>query len=144
MGSTCSCVVNRSRDEYVDLAANEESVRKFSFAKLLLLGTGSSGKSTLFKSLRVITKDQRMDKDTRESLHWIRDNCVTFIVAILWKSQALYDQDPVKNKECVVDLDEHIVTAQLISKYYTQIATGHQPFEPVRDHQEVDELGVNM
>ena len=107
--------------------------------KLLLLGTGSSGKSTLLKSLKIITRDQNMDTETTESRHVIRLNCVAGILTILKKSQEIYDEDPEKNKECLVSMDDDIVVAiQLVVNY------GGENFAEMLDYEEVGRLGMNM
>jgi len=104
--------------------------------KLLLLGTGSSGKSTLFKSLKIITNDQNMDTETMESRHVIRQNCVAGILTLLKKSQELYDHDPEGNKACLVNMDDEIVVSiQLVVNY------GGENFSEMLDYQEVEELG---
>jgi len=107
--------------------------------KLLLLGTGSSGKSTLFKSLKIITKDQNMDTETMESRHVIRQNCVAGILTLLKKSQELYDHDREANKKCLVNMDDEIVVAiQLVVNY------GGENFSEMLDYEEVEELGKSI
>jgi len=104
--------------------------------KLLLLGTGSSGKSTLFKSLKIITNDQNMDTETIESRHVIRQNCVAGILTLLKKSQELYDSEPERNSQCLVTMDDEIVQAiQLVVNY------GGENFSEMLDYNEVQELG---
>eukprot|EP01083_Nonionella_stella_P009397 27105_1 len=104
--------------------------------KLLLLGTGSSGKSTLFKSLKIITKDQNMETETTEARHVIRQNCVAGILTLLKKSQELYDENPEQNGCCLVNMDDEIVSAiQLVVNY------GSESFSEVLDYNEVSELG---
>jgi len=104
--------------------------------KLLLLGTGSSGKSTLFKSLKIITNDQNMDTETIESRHVIRQNCVAGILTLLKKSQELYDSDPEGNSQCLVTMDDEIVQyIQLVVNY------GGENFSEMLDYAEVQELG---
>lgn len=105
--------------------------------KLLLLGTGSSGKSTLFKSLKIITKDQNMETETTEARHVIRQNCVAGILTLLKKSQELYDHNPEQNGSCLVNMDDEIVSAiQLVVNY------GSESFSEVLDYNEVEELGM--
>jgi len=107
--------------------------------KLLLLGTGSSGKSTLFKSLKIITKDQNMETETTEARHVIRQNCVAGILTLLKKSQELYDHNPEQNGSCLVNMDDEIVGAiQLVVNY------GSESFSEVLDYNEVEELGRSI
>ncbi len=85
--------------------------------KLLLLDTGSSGKEDLFKSLKIITKDQHMETETTEARRVIRQNCVAGILTLLKKSQELYDENPEQNGCCLVNMDDEIVSAiQLVVK----------------------------
>eukprot|EP01083_Nonionella_stella_P065273 170891_1 len=107
--------------------------------KLLLLGTGSSGKSTLFKSLKIITKDQNMETETTEARHVIRQNCVAGILTLLKKSQELYDEKPEQNGACLVNMDEEIVSAiQLVVNY------GSESFSEALEYNEVQELGRSI
>eukprot|EP01083_Nonionella_stella_P170206 578743_1 len=86
--------------------------------KLLLLGTESSGKSTLFKALKIATKDPNMETEHEKSLPIIRHNCVAGIITLLKKSQQLYDKDPDANGACLVHMDDDITTQiQLVVKY---------------------------
>lgn len=105
--------------------------------KLLLLGTGSSGKSTLFKSLKIITNDTNVQTEQSESRHVIRQNCVAGILTLLKKSQELYDADPHANEGCLVKMQDNIVEAiQLVVNY------GSESFSDVLDDEEVQQLGL--
>lgn len=104
--------------------------------KLLLLGTGSSGKSTLFKSLKIITKEPHVASDTFEARHVIRQNCVAGILTLLKKSQEMYDMDKVNNAACQVDMSENVVdNIQLVVQY------GSEAFSEELDYAEVEALG---
>lgn len=118
-----------------DFQRDQEKVSKTA-KKLLLLGTGSSGKSTLFKSLKIITKDQNMVTEQTESRHVIRQNCVAGILTLLKKSQELYDADPQQNAQCLVTMEDRIVEAiQLVVNY------GSESFSDVLEYEEVQALG---
>jgi len=107
--------------------------------KLLLLGTGSSGKSTLFKSLKIITNDTNVQTEQSESRHVIRQNCVAGILTLLKKSQELYDADPHANEGCLVKMQDNIVEAiQLVVNY------GSESFSDVLDDEEVQQLGESI
>jgi len=107
--------------------------------KLLLLGTGSSGKSTLFKSLKIITQDQNVHTEQTESQHVIRQNCVAGILTLLKKSQELYDANPEANSKCLVNMEDRIVEAiQLVVNY------GSESFSDVLDFEEVQQLGESI
>jgi len=70
--------------------------------KLLLLGTGSSGKSTLFKGLRLVNGNEFDPKEQKDTRHFIRFNIVAAIMTLLQKSQMLFEKDPEKFAECQV------------------------------------------
>ena len=140
----CSSETSNEQDRQIKIAnteigssmKNAERLNKQA-KKLLLLGTGSSGKSTLFKSLKIITKDQNMETETTEARHVIRQNCVAGILTLLKKSQELYDHNPEQNGACLVNMDDEIVSAiQLVVNY------GSESFSEVLDYNEVEELGI--
>jgi len=83
----------------------QEQERQHAVHKMLLLGTGSSGKSTLFKQLKLIFLDGCKETVCLGSSFLIRNNCVLSIVKLLSRSQYLYDLDPQQNADCHVDLD---------------------------------------
>eukprot|EP01084_Bolivina_argentea_P281153 481000_1 len=104
--------------------------------KLLLIGTKDSGKSELFRSLKIITRDQNIETETAEERYTIRQNCVAGILTLLKKSQELYDENPEQNDCCFVNMDDEIGNAiQLVVNY------GSESFSEVLDHNEVRELG---
>lgn len=105
---------------------------------LLLLGTTHSGRSTLFKSLKLITNDWKMDTEERIELrHVIRQNCVAGILTLLKKSQELYDSDRECHRQCLVAMDDEIVRAiQLVVNY------GGENFSEQLNYDEVQQLGM--
>ena len=104
--------------------------------KLLLLGTGSSGKSTLFKSL-IDIHQPFTERDCIESLHVIRQNIVAGILTLLKKSQELYEKDQSKNAPCLVQMTDDIVSAiQIIVNF------GAESFTEALDYNEVQVLGM--
>eukprot|EP01084_Bolivina_argentea_P040593 74999_1 len=60
--------------------------------KLLLLGAGSSGKSTLFKQIKCIHGWGFESSEFVESRHNIRQNIVMCAIKLLQESERLYDQ----------------------------------------------------
>eukprot|EP01084_Bolivina_argentea_P281665 481961_1 len=74
--------------------------------KLLLLGSGSSGKSTLFKQIKCIHGEGFDETELAECTHVIRQNIVAGILTILRKSQELFDRDSNKNANCGVNMDD--------------------------------------
>jgi len=147
MGQCCASdgVVASSDD---NLASTNNKINKYQneqervskhAKKLLLLGTGSSGKSTLFKSLKIITQDQNVHTEQTESQHVIRQNCVAGILTLLKKSQELYDANPEANSKCLVNMEDRIVEAiQLVVNY------GSESFSDVLDFEEVQQLGESI
>eukprot|EP01083_Nonionella_stella_P196245 722258_1 len=61
--------------------------------KLLLLGSGSSGKSTLFRQLKCVYREGFGESEIEETIPIIRRNCVSGILILLKKSQQLYEID---------------------------------------------------
>ena len=72
----------------IDAASNDRKCKK-----LLLLGAGSSGKSTLFKQLKCIHGWGFENGDFNESRHNIRTNIVLTIIKLLHQSEKLYNKD---------------------------------------------------
>ena len=83
-----------------------------------------------------MTNDNMDDSETRESRHVIRQDCVSGILILLKKSQELFDEDTEKNKECLVNFEDEIVSAiRLVVNYESET------FSEVLDYEEVQELG---
>ena len=106
--------------------------------KLLLLGTGSSGKSTLFKSLKIITNEPHMETETSEARHVIRQNCVAGILTLLKKSQELWEANNEQNSVCLVDMNEETVQDITLVVQY-----GSESFSESLDDAEVAALGIS-
>ena len=124
MGTCCGVKSSPSRDELSPLEqkAHEgiedrliESYRADNkVKKLLLLGSGSSGKSTIFRQLKCVYKSGFEESDFNEFIPIIRRNLVSAILILLKKTQQLYEMDEKENSDCYIDLDnisESILTA---------------------------------
>ncbi len=95
-------------DQQVDNWLSDKQSHESRVKKLLLLGSGSSGKSTLFKQLKQIYKDDGFeDSEYVESRHIIRRNLCSAVLTILKKSQELYDSDPQKHAGCHLPINDN-------------------------------------
>ena len=73
--------------------------------KLLLLGSGSSGKSTLFKQLKCIYDVGFEDSELEACRHTLRQNVVMGMLTLLRKSTELFESNPEKYNKLRVDMD---------------------------------------
>eukprot|EP01084_Bolivina_argentea_P074834 135720_1 len=124
MGNCCGVKSSPSRDELnpneqkahdgiedalISAYKNDNKVKK-----LLLLGAGSSGKSTIFRQLKCVYKSGFVESEVNEVIPIIRRNCVSGILTLLKKTQQLYEMDEKENINCYIDLDacnENILTS---------------------------------
>ena len=117
MGSVCCAVKSHpSRDELnpIEHKAHgdiEEGLMKAHKSdsrvkKLLLLGSGSSGKSTFFRQLHCMHSGGFAEVEVSQVVTTIRLNCVAAIMILLKKTQELYEQDEKENADCFIDLDQ--------------------------------------
>ncbi|ETO06631.1 hypothetical protein RFI_30761, partial [Reticulomyxa filosa] len=81
---------------------------------LLLLGTGESGKSTIFRNLiRSQGKTMIESQTVQETVSFVRQNLVEFMAKLLLKSQTFYEMDKERYADCLVKDDD--VTLQHIT-----------------------------
>lgn len=66
----------RNRSDAIDAELQEASNQSQNEAKLLLLGTGESGKSTVFKQMKIIHKDGYSDAEKRTFIPHARANLI--------------------------------------------------------------------
>jgi len=106
MGS-CACVADAASKANKEIKKKMLKIEKTDkqIKKLLLLGTGSSGKSTIFKQLKCIHSWGLDTRDYDEARYNIRANIVSGIIKLMAKSIQLYKQDNNKYKNCYIDLD---------------------------------------
>ena len=88
-------------ERHLDIQGRADKLVK----KLLLLGSGSSGKSTLFKQLKCIYDIGFEQHDLITCRHTLRQNVVTGMIKLLQKSQKLYDEDNEKYSHLLVDMN---------------------------------------
>ena len=105
-------------DEYME---NQRRIER-RIKKVILLGIGACGKSTLFKQLKEIYKDGLDESEYLEAKFVVRSNCINSILVLLKKSQILYEMDEDKHSDCFIDLDQDpsiIKHIQLLLEYAT-------------------------
>ena len=110
MGSVCS---NQSRDPQNDVnrkigrwVDEQQSVEKRK-KKLLLLGAGSAGKSTLFKKLRSIKSGGLTQEEREGTRPTIRQNVVASILMLAKQTQMLEDRINNIGKKSADSMDNH-------------------------------------
>jgi len=111
-----------NRDINVNMGAREKENKKEH--KLLLLGTGSSGKSTLFKGLRLVNGSEFELKEQIDTRHVIRFNIVVAVMTLLQKSQMLYESDPKTFADCKID----ITNSQVIQAVQVVVSFAEETF----------------
>ena len=109
MGSVCNCCASEEQkaDSRITGYMDTES-RQTEQMKLLLLGCGSAGKSTLFKSLRMSHAGGIDANDLQSIIPLIRQHCVEAILKLYAQSQLLYHKDSIQHKECRIDLTQEL------------------------------------
>ena len=136
--------VSASQQREIEQDLMNSKTQRNSAKTILLLGTESSGKSDLLKSLGIMSNERNIEeqKEGPESTGdccEIRRNCVAAMLTLLKKSQELYDADPAANGKCLVTMKDSIAeTIQMIVNY------GSESFSDVSDQQEVEELGLSL
>ncbi|ETO29269.1 guanine nucleotide-binding protein alpha-1 subunit [Reticulomyxa filosa] len=101
------CASGDENSEVITSRMRQEGARDEREQKLVLLGTGESGKSTIFKNLKRIQGGEMVDQRTIQDIrNNIRQNIVEFMVKLLLKSQALYLSDKEKHADCLIKEDQ--------------------------------------
>ena len=77
--------------------------------KLLLLGSGSSGKSTLFKQLKCIYDNGFEESELEACRHTLRQNVVMGMLTLLRKSNELFESNPEKYHNLQVNMEEESI-----------------------------------
>lgn len=99
-------LTDAQKQQHKDIEKNMKKFKKtdLELRRLLLLGAGSSGKSTLFRQLKCVYKAGFGDNEYEETIPIIRRNCVAGILVLLKKSEAIYECDKKENIDCYIDL----------------------------------------
>mmetsp|Transcript_61967 Transcript_61967/g.98657 ORF Transcript_61967/g.98657 Transcript_61967/m.98657 type:complete len:548 (+) Transcript_61967:33-1676(+) len=95
--------------------------------KLLLLGAGSSGKSTIFRQLKYVYDAGLNENELNEMIPIMRRNCVAGIMKLLQKTQQLFEADASEHKDCYIDLDK--ATQSVLNSIKTVINLRHETFD---------------
>lgn len=91
MGAVC---YNTSNHDHINNYMRDEKERDAKTVKMLLLGAGSSGKTALFKSLRMYHNDGVIDQDRKKHhIDMIRYNVLDGIATLIKQCNALYNKD---------------------------------------------------
>mmetsp|Transcript_52734 Transcript_52734/g.87353 ORF Transcript_52734/g.87353 Transcript_52734/m.87353 type:complete len:364 (+) Transcript_52734:89-1180(+) len=90
MGSSC-CKTDDSHR--IDEGIHKDKIADREIKKLLLLGAGSSGKSTFFKQLKVIHGDGFSNKDRRDYQAQIENQIITQMQKLIVRGRELMEDD---------------------------------------------------
>ena len=133
MGCCCSTPSNQVPSSY---GAKDHKAEKRIY-KLLLLGIGSSGKSTIYKQLQLI-HGQGIDSETiRDSSDGIRQNILLGIVKLLLSSDDLVNMSP-KFADCKVDMNEEITKQAVTFVVQYRESLHHNQNMYLKDESEID------
>ncbi|ETO19900.1 guanine nucleotide-binding protein subunit alpha-14 [Reticulomyxa filosa] len=103
MGGCCTTDdVQRANREIEVQILQQKKIDK-EIKKLLLLGSGSSGKSTLFRQIQCIHGFGLEDTDYKDSTRSIRENIVQSMIKLLKESEKHYTLDPKNNEKYGID-----------------------------------------
>jgi len=90
--------------------------------KLLLLGTGDSGKSTFVKQMKVLHKDGFSTSEIAKFQGVLQENCLTSMQKILQNEEVNVPKNLKKDKEAVLESEElHQCTRNIISLWESDI-----------------------
>lgn len=91
-------------DEEIDKFLRVEQLKEERKLKLLLLGTGESGKSTIFKQFRILYGAGKSDDDLKMYGVVIRSNVITAVTKLVELTRALgYEQRLVEESDIATD-----------------------------------------
>ena len=107
MGSLCCPTAEKQASDKIQIYMDNES-KKMEQMKLLLLGCGSAGKSTLFKSLRISHSGGIDPTDLATIIPLIRHQCVDVILKLFTESDQLYKKDSIMHNDCKIEMTEEI------------------------------------
>ena len=97
------CVCTAEKKKHKDIESYLKSEEKGKEHKLLLLGPGSTGKTTLFKSLQYAHRGKVPEQDLIHIIPIIRTNTIKYMQTLIRQSVRLYLQNPQLNKDCQIE-----------------------------------------
>src|SRR5438128_2403694 len=101
------CSGGDSTASEIDGKIKKEQIRDEKERKLLLLGTGASGKSTVFKNIKRIQGEPMLEpRIVYETGNTLRQNLVEFMIKLLMKSRSFYDANEQMHADCLVNEDD--------------------------------------
>lgn len=109
--------------------------------KMLLLGAGESGKSTIFKQMRILYGTPREDSDLKMIGVVVRSNITTAIrkLCMLLRNLDMVDELTKESEELDIDLTPRAAYDELIAHLVDQTAPPQAP----KENGEVDWVGRN-
>eukprot|EP00484_Ammonia_sp_Unknown_P019325 CAMPEP_0197038034 /NCGR_PEP_ID=MMETSP1384-20130603/15085_1 /TAXON_ID=29189 /ORGANISM="Ammonia sp." /LENGTH=402 /DNA_ID=CAMNT_0042468427 /DNA_START=15 /DNA_END=1223 /DNA_ORIENTATION=- len=118
----CACTTTDQFEAEIDRHMRIQDKVDRHLRKLLLLGSGSSGKSTLFQQLRCIYHGGLPEAEFENCQHTIRQNVVMGMITLLRKSQEIYESDTQKYSKLLVNIDDRKISSavQLVVEFATE------------------------
>ena len=106
----------------INIAYEEQYKIDRKYKKILLLGSGASGKSTIFKQFGFLYGINEIDKEftydrAYTALINMRANMTQHICVLLKKSEQLYESDKKEFEECQINIDKYINEIKIVGKY---------------------------
>ena len=106
MGAACTTDANNRQ---INAYMQEREQQDSSVVKLLLLGPGSTGKSTLFKSLQMVHNNGELNiKEKQATVRLIRLNILDGIYTLLKQCTILYTKNSNIYKECELNMTDNL------------------------------------
>jgi GTPase SAR1 family protein len=105
MGGCCSGPEAPSDGDSDDFGG-DRAVKLDHAKSALLLGTGSSGKTTFVRSMKHALGQDDSEREVREVIYTIRVNCVRYMKKLVFNGRQLAERDGVKYAECIVGIGE--------------------------------------
>jgi len=108
MGGFTSC---DPQTREIERNMGDQQLQEKQHKKLLLLGSGSSGKSTLFKQIKRIHGIAVQDKEVGEARHVIRINIIQGVLHLVAQATKLSEENVEHFGDCKVNMQEEQVAS---------------------------------